>query len=68
LAHAIGFLSFMAGYTVVLSPIAAIMVVDYWLVKRGNVDVPAMYRPEGRYTYWHGVVSHPNEFALCYSH
>ena len=57
----------MSGYTVVLSPIAAIMIVDYWLVKRGNIDVPAMYRPEGRYRYWNGFVSDSNvEFALRY--
>ncbi|KAF9514500.1 hypothetical protein BS47DRAFT_1392449 [Hydnum rufescens UP504] len=55
LAHAIGFLSFMSGYTIVLSPIAAVMIVDYWLVKRGNVDIPALYRPEGRYRYWYGT-------------
>jgi len=55
LAHAIGFLSFMSGYTIVLSPIAAVMIVDYWLVKRGNVDIPALYRPEGRYRYWYGA-------------
>jgi NCS1 family nucleobase:cation symporter-1 len=55
LASAPGFLSFMSGYTVFLGPFAGIMVVDYWAVHRGNVDVPAMYDPNGRYRYWKGI-------------
>jgi len=55
LANAVGFLSFMNGYTVFLGPFAGIMVTDYWLVHRGRVDVPAMYRPYGRYRYTGGV-------------
>ncbi|KJA13308.1 hypothetical protein HYPSUDRAFT_49920 [Hypholoma sublateritium FD-334 SS-4] len=55
LASAPGFLSFMSGYTVFLGPFAGIMVVDYWLVHKGNVDVPAMYDPNGRYRYWKGI-------------
>jgi len=55
LASASGFLSFMNGYTVFLGPIAGIMVTDYWLIHRGNVDVPSMYRPHGRYRYTYGV-------------
>ncbi|KAG6883284.1 hypothetical protein C0992_009178, partial [Termitomyces sp. T32_za158] len=56
LATAPGFMSFMSGYTVFLGPFAGIMVADYWLVHKGNVDVPAMYDPCGRYVYWHGIV------------
>ncbi|KAF8154064.1 NCS1 nucleoside transporter family [Crassisporium funariophilum] len=55
LASAPGFLSFMSGYTVFLGPFAGIMVVDYWLVHKGKVDVPAMYDPYGRYRYWNGI-------------
>jgi NCS1 family nucleobase:cation symporter-1 len=55
LATATGFLSFMNGYTVFLGPFAGIMVVDYWILHRGKVDVPAMYDPHGRYRYWRGV-------------
>ncbi|KAF8890615.1 NCS1 nucleoside transporter family [Infundibulicybe gibba] len=55
LASAPGFLSFMSGYTVFLGPFAGIMVVDYWLIHKGNVDVPAMYDPNGRYRYWKGI-------------
>jgi len=55
LASAPGFLSFMSGYTVFLGPFAGIMIVDYWLVHKGKVDVPAMYDPYGRYRYWKGI-------------
>ncbi|KIK09522.1 hypothetical protein K443DRAFT_82374 [Laccaria amethystina LaAM-08-1] len=55
LASAPKFLSFMSGYTVFLGPFAGIMVVDYWLIHRGNVNVPAMYDPRGIYRYWNGI-------------
>ncbi|EJD04733.1 cytosine-purine permease [Fomitiporia mediterranea MF3/22] len=55
LASAPSFLSFMNGYSVFLGPFAGIMVTDYWLLHRGNVDVPSMYRPHGRYRYFNGV-------------
>lgn len=39
----------MAGYTVFLGPFAAIMVADYFLVKRGRLDIPELYDPHGKY-------------------
>ncbi|KAF7785216.1 hypothetical protein Agabi119p4_1381 [Agaricus bisporus var. burnettii] len=55
LATAPRFLSFMSGYTVFLGPFAAIMIVDYWLVRGCKIDVPALYDPNGRYRYWNGI-------------
>ncbi|KAF7330575.1 hypothetical protein MVEN_02497800 [Mycena venus] len=55
LSSAPGFLTFMSGYTVFLGPFAALMAVDYWIVHRCNVDVPAMYDRHGRYQYWNGI-------------
>ncbi|RXW13820.1 hypothetical protein EST38_g12035 [Candolleomyces aberdarensis] len=55
LASAPGFLTFMAGYTIFLGPFAAIMVVDYWIIHRGKVNVVAMYDPHGIYRYWNGI-------------
>ncbi|KAJ6494831.1 permease for cytosine/purines, uracil, thiamine, allantoin-domain-containing protein [Mycena vitilis] len=55
LSSAPGFLTFMSGYTVFLGPFAALIVVDYWIVHKGNVDVPAMYDRHGRYQYWNGI-------------
>lgn len=34
-----------------LAPIAGILVADYWLVKKGHYDIPALYDPFGRYRY-----------------
>lgn len=45
------FLAFMGGYAIFLGPMAGILAADYWLVRRGHVDIPALYNPEGRYRY-----------------
>ena len=55
LSSAATFLAFMGGYAVFLAPIAGIMASDYWIVKRQNIDVPALYNPNGRYHFWHGI-------------
>jgi NCS1 family nucleobase:cation symporter-1 len=44
-------LNFMSSLGVFLSPIIAISIADYWLVKKRNIDVPALYRPDGRYKF-----------------
>ena len=31
------------------------MIVDYWIIHRCAVDLPAMYDPHGRYSYWKGI-------------
>jgi nucleobase:cation symporter-1, NCS1 family len=49
------FLAFMGGYAVFLAPMAGIMASDFWIVKRQNIDVPALYDPHGRYRYWKGA-------------
>lgn len=51
LSSAATFLSFMNGYSVFLAPISGILVADYWLVKKQNYDIPALYDPFGRYRY-----------------
>ncbi|KDQ12362.1 hypothetical protein BOTBODRAFT_56931 [Botryobasidium botryosum FD-172 SS1] len=55
LANATGFLKFINGYTVFLSPICAIMVTDYWIVQRGRVEVSELYQPYGYYRYTKGI-------------
>lgn len=55
LSSAETFLAFMGGYAVFLAPIAGILASDYWLVKKQNIDVPALYNPDGRYRYWNGI-------------
>jgi len=34
---------------------AGIITADYWLIKRRQIDVPALYDPYGRYRYWNGI-------------
>jgi NCS1 family nucleobase:cation symporter-1 len=39
----------LIGYSALLGPIAGIMIVDYWLLRRCELDVPDLYRTSGRY-------------------
>lgn len=41
--------NWLVGYSALLGPIAAIMVVDYWMIRRRELDVPDLYRVDGRY-------------------
>ncbi|MCE2884852.1 MAG: NCS1 family nucleobase:cation symporter-1 [Planctomycetaceae bacterium] len=53
--------NWLVGYGGLLGPIAGIMVVDYWLLRRRELDVPDLYRTKGRYagTNWVAIA------ALC---
>ncbi|KAH8898619.1 allantoin permease [Thozetella sp. PMI_491] len=44
-------LNFMGALGVFLAPIAALLACDYWVVKKRNIDVPALYRKTARYSY-----------------
>ncbi|XXG97609.1 2-oxoglutarate dehydrogenase E1 component [Hypoxylon texense] len=50
-SSASAFLSFMSAAAVFMAPIAGILCGDYWLVKRRRYDVPALYDPDGIYSY-----------------
>ncbi len=39
----------LIGYSALLGPIAGILIADYWIVRKTELDVPDLYRPEGRY-------------------
>ncbi|KIW24994.1 uncharacterized protein PV07_10670 [Cladophialophora immunda] len=52
---AAGFLNFLSAYAVFLAPISGIMVGDYWIVRRRQIDIPSLYRPHARYRYWKGI-------------
>jgi cytosine/uracil/thiamine/allantoin permease len=52
----------MAAYAIFLGPIAAIMVVDFWVVHRGKYDTLALYQYHGIYRYtsgcnWRAIVA-----------
>lgn len=41
--------NWLVGYSALLGPIAGIMIVDYWIIRRTHLDVADLYRPLGRY-------------------
>jgi NCS1 family nucleobase:cation symporter-1 len=41
--------NWLVGYSALLGPIAGIMIADYWVLKKKQLDVPDLYRPHGRY-------------------
>ncbi|WP_244535932.1 cytosine permease [Hymenobacter psychrotolerans] len=43
------------GYSALLGPIGGIMIADYYLLRHQQLDVPDLYRQQGRYTYQKGV-------------
>lgn len=56
-ATANGFLSFLSGYSIFQGSVVGIMIVDYFLIRRGNLHIRDMYTtsPDGRYHYFYGV-------------
>ncbi|ORY67235.1 putative allantoin permease [Pseudomassariella vexata] len=40
------FITFLDSYLCFISPILGCMIVDYWLVRRGNMHIPSLYRLE----------------------
>jgi NCS1 family nucleobase:cation symporter-1 len=51
--------TWLIGYSALLGPIAGIMIVDYWIVRRRELDVPELYRPNGIYrgVHWPAVIA-----------
>lgn len=41
--------NWLIGYSALLGPIAGIMIADYWIVRRQQLDVPDLYLENGRY-------------------
>ncbi|OAA57385.1 Permease, cytosine/purines, uracil, thiamine, allantoin [Niveomyces insectorum RCEF 264] len=56
IASAATFLTFLGCYTVFLMPICGIMVLDFYVIRRGNIHVPSLYTlAEGTpYSYYKG--------------
>jgi NCS1 family nucleobase:cation symporter-1 len=45
----------LVGYSGLLGPIAGIMIADYFLVRKCELDVDALYHSDGKYSYTRGV-------------
>ena len=41
--------NWLIGYSALLGPIAGIMVMDYWALRKTELDVAELYRPHGKY-------------------
>ena len=41
--------NWLIGYSALLGPIAGIMVMDYWVLRKRELDVAELYRPHGKY-------------------
>ncbi|MCK6546145.1 NCS1 family nucleobase:cation symporter-1 [Myxococcota bacterium] len=47
--------TWLIGYSALLGPIAGIMIADYWLIRKTELDVPDLYRTDGRYAGTNGA-------------
>ncbi|MET4075835.1 NCS1 family nucleobase:cation symporter-1 [Hymenobacter sp. UYCo722] len=47
--------TWLVGYSGLLGPIGGILIVDYYIIRQQQLDVPDLYRYEGRYGYRNGV-------------
>ncbi|PIA94993.1 putative permease [Cercospora beticola] len=59
MANASAFLSFLGSYNIFMAPLCAVIIMDYFIVRKGNIHVPSCYngRPSGLYWYWCGINS-----------
>lgn len=46
--------TWLIGYSALLGPIGGIMIADYFVVRKRQLDVPALYDPQGAYRYCGG--------------
>jgi NCS1 family nucleobase:cation symporter-1 len=47
--------NWLVGYSALLGPVAGIMICDYFVIRDKTLDVPDLYRLEGRYPRWNPV-------------
>jgi NCS1 family nucleobase:cation symporter-1 len=45
----------LVGYSGLLGPIAGIMIADYFIIRRSNLDLDGLYRRNGPYEYTNGI-------------
>ncbi len=46
--------TWLIGYSALLGPIAGILIVDYYLIRKTNLEVGQLYRADGKYSYGNG--------------
>lgn len=55
LTQAITFITVLSSFGVFMSPAAAILIVDFWLVRKRKWNIPDLYQPGGTYWFIHGI-------------
>src|SRR5437016_6585007 len=44
----------LVGYSLLLGACGGVLIADYWVLRRGRLDLAGLYRREGPYWYWNG--------------
>jgi NCS1 family nucleobase:cation symporter-1 len=47
--------TWLIGYSSLMGAVGGILIVDYWILRRRHLDLPALFEPNGRYSYTHGI-------------
>ena len=47
--------SWLIGYSSLMGALGGILIADYWVLRRQQLDVTELFREQGRYTYRNGV-------------
>ncbi|KAH9897471.1 permease for cytosine/purines, uracil, thiamine, allantoin-domain-containing protein [Xylariomycetidae sp. FL2044] len=55
LTQASTFITVLSSFGVFMSPAGSILVVDFWLVRKCQWNIPDLYTPEGIYWFWNGL-------------
>lgn len=57
--NAKGFFFFIQAYSLFLGPIFAVLITDYYIIRKGNLDLMKLYNPDGPYkgVNWAGIIA-----------
>ena len=49
------FFTWLLGYSILMGALGGILIADYWVLRKQQLDVNDLFREQGRYTYRNGV-------------
>jgi NCS1 family nucleobase:cation symporter-1 len=47
--------TWLIGYSSLMGAVGGVLITDYWILRRRQLDLPALFDPNGRYAYQRGV-------------
>jgi NCS1 family nucleobase:cation symporter-1 len=47
--------TWLIGYSSLMGAVGGVLITDYWILRRRQLDLPALFDPSGRYAYQRGV-------------